>query len=176
MSHELKICKINQPPFFAKTFSAESILTFQKLLAPIERSNRIDHTEHHPVETPHTLFPLAKKNWKLLDKIITGKTLEASLPSTEFEHQALLINVPKDHKTVSNECKAIFLSQISLSDLLHKSTPVIEVQSSLYGSSASSNGEKETPEASKSALSTVENDLETPQEKETFQPDFSKSL
>ena len=56
--------------------------------------------------------------------------MEASLPSTELEYQALVVTVPIDYKeTVS--------LQSSFSHFLQINAPLFEAKNSLYGSIAS---------------------------------------
>ena len=86
----------------------------------------------------------------------TEKTLEASLQSTEFEHQALVITVPNDYEeTVS--------PQSSFSDFSQIKTPFTEVNNSLHGSNASLDDEMEFHEPSKDAPLIVKNVSKTPQ-------------
>ena len=76
--------------------------------------------------------------------IASEKTSEISVPSTDFEHQALVITVPNHYnETVS--------PQSSLSELSRNTTPSLEVKNSLRGSSASPNDEMKIHEISSGA-------------------------
>ena len=89
------------------------------------------------------------------------KTLEASLPTSDFEYQPLVITLHTDNKeTVSPQCL--------LSDFSENITPFTEVTHSLYGSNASRKFEMENQEASSRAPSTVKNDSKTAAKNETF--------
>ena len=66
----------------------------------------------------------------------TEKALEVSLPSSEFEHQALMITVPNDNKELVS-------TQSSRSDFSRNITPFTEVKHSLHGSNASLKDELE---------------------------------
>ena len=77
--------------------------------------------------------------------------MDASLASTEFEHQALVITVP-------NEFKETVGPQSSLSDLLQNTTPFTESKNSLLGSNVSLIDEMEIQGAFSSASSTVIHD------------------
>ena len=61
---------------------------------------------------------------------ITEKALDASLPSIEFERQALVITVPSQYEE-------IVLLQRSLSDLSKTAIAFIENKNSFHGSNAS---------------------------------------
>ena len=94
--------------------------------------------------------------------IKTEQTMWASLPSTEFKQQALVITVPTDHKTVSNNCQESFPPQSSSSNILQY-THFSDVNNLVNKSNASVNDEMECQVACSSVSSTVESDSKTPQ-------------
>ena len=96
----------------------------------------------------------------------TENALEASLPSTEFEQQVLMITVPEHKETLSPES--------SLSDLSQKTTLFSDIRISLQGFNASLKGEMENQEASSSTPSNVIDDSKTPRKIKNSAPDSSK--
>ena len=79
---------------------------------------------------------------------VTEKTLDFSLPFTEYESKTLVITVPSDYKqTVSGRILIPDLSQIT--------TPFTEVKNQIHCYNTSLNDEKEIQEASGSDLATV---------------------
>ena len=84
------------------------------------------------------------------------KTLEASFPSAELEHQAAMFTVTIDYKEA-------FLPERSLCDFSQNTICFTEVRNSLHGSKLSLDDEIEIQEASDSTPSIVENDSKTPQ-------------
>ena len=83
--------------------------------------------------------------------IATENAWEVSLPSTEFERQALIITVPNDYKELVSP-------QSSLSDF-----PFAGVKTSLQGSNASLNDGMKVQEASGNAPLPVTQDFKTSQ-------------
>ena len=106
-------------------------------------------------------FYLSIKIENFLNKSTTENAMEVSLPSTEFEQQALMITVPKDYKEPIS-------SQSSPSDFSQNSTPFTKIKNRLHGSNASLNKEMTKQEASLSGPSTVIQDSKTPQKKMKF--------
>ena len=96
------------------------------------------------------------------------ETLEASLLSTKFEHQALVI-------TILNDQKDSFSPQSSLFDFSQTSNPPNKVMNSLQGSNAALNDQREIWETSDSAPSTAIHDSKTPQKIKIPTPGSSKS-
>ena len=84
------------------------------------------------------------------------KTLEASLPSIESEHETLVITVPNDYKEINSP-------QSWLSELPQIIITLSEVQQFLHGSNASLNDEKKVHENFDSAPSTIKTDSKTTQ-------------
>ena len=82
---------------------------------------------------------------------ITEKTLEVSLPSSEFESPALVITRSTIHKESISP-------QSPFSDLSQKSTAFTEIKNSLHGSQTSLSDKMVTQEASASATSIINDD------------------
>ena len=91
--------------------------------------------------------------------------MEDSLPSTENEHQVLVI-------TLYNVYKETISPQSSISDFSQKNTLSIEVMSFFHASNASQFF-VETQKASSSDLSTLTIDSKTLQKNKVFEPDSS---
>ena len=89
---------------------------------------------------------------------ITEKTTEVSDPSTDFESQALLINVQIDYKETVSPWSAP--SALSRNTTLNN-----EIGTSLHGSYTSRHDKMETQEASSNAKSTVRHDSSKTSEK-----------
>ena len=100
----------------------------------------------------------------------TQKPLHAFPPSTELKHQALVITVPKDYKTVSNDSEEIVSPQRSFSGLLQNTSPFTEVKNSLHGSNTSLNDDLEFQGASSIAPLTVKGYSKTLQKIKPVKP------
>ena len=99
----------------------------------------------------------------------TEKFFGDLLPSTEFEHQALLITVP-------NVSKETVSPQSSFSIFHNKTTSFTEVKKSFPGSNSFLNDEMKIQESSSSAPSNFKNDSKISQkENKISEPDSSKS-
>ena len=81
--------------------------------------------------------------------------MDVSFPSTEFEHQALMI-------TMLNDYKKLVSPQSSLLDFSQKITPFTGVKKSLHGSDASLNDAMENHKAFRSSTTTVIHEPKTP--------------
>ena len=91
----------------------------------------------------------------------TENALEVLLPSSEFEHQALMITLPNDYKEPVSPQSLLF-------DLSQNTTLFTEVKNSLQGSNAPLNDEMEVQEASSSAPFSVIHGSKTLQKLETL--------
>ena len=87
----------------------------------------------------------------------TEKSLEECFPSTEFEHQSLVITVP-------NDCQETVSPQSSLSAQSQNTTPSSKVKNSLHVSKGSLNDELEFQEAFSGASSLVRK-IQNPRQK-----------
>ena len=85
----------------------------------------------------------------------TEKGLDVFFPSTEFEHQALMI-------TVLNDYKELVSPQSSLWDFSQKITPFTGVKKSLHGSDAPLKDAMEIQQAFRSSTLTVIHEPKTP--------------
>ena len=141
-----------------KIFIHSATFHLWKLIFSFQGKRPVQMTKQNPNQLTQLkqLFDSWVKNWRFLKMSSTEKTLEASLQSTEFEHQALVITVPNDYEeTVS--------PQSSFSDFSQIKTPFTEVNNSLHGSNASLDDEMEFHEPSKDAPLIVKNVSKTPQ-------------